>query len=94
MPDEVPEDSLLLRTIRREGEHGPVDSLAQSLISLPSFIYSEEFLKELFIVSDASVTDEGSLGVSSPEWLYTDSVSIPGESPLVKLVIPNIETIL
>ncbi|KAJ3520544.1 hypothetical protein NM688_g9147 [Phlebia brevispora] len=37
----------------------------------------EDFLKELFIVSDASLTDEGSLGVSSPDWVYTDSVSIP-----------------
>jgi hypothetical protein len=40
---------------------------------------SEDFLKTLFIVSDVSVTDEGSLGTSSPDWLYSDSVSILGK---------------
>ncbi|KAK7462821.1 isoleucine-tRNA ligase [Stygiomarasmius scandens] len=38
----------------------------------------ESFLKTLFIVSDASLTDEGSLGTVSPAWVYSDSVSIPG----------------
>ncbi|GLB39107.1 putative class-I aminoacyl-tRNA synthetase family protein [Lyophyllum shimeji] len=38
----------------------------------------ESFLKTLFIVSDACVTDEGSLGTYSPEWLYTDTLPIPG----------------
>ncbi|KAG6831068.1 hypothetical protein H0H92_012991 [Tricholoma furcatifolium] len=38
----------------------------------------ENFLKTLFIVSDAFVTDEGSLGTSSPEWLYTETLLIPG----------------
>ncbi|KAF5383170.1 hypothetical protein D9615_005042 [Tricholomella constricta] len=38
----------------------------------------ENLLKTLFIVSDAFVTDEGSLGTSSPEWIYTDTLSIPG----------------
>lgn len=41
---------------------------------------AESFLKTLFIVSDASLTDEGSLGTSSPAWSHTDSVSIPGGS--------------
>lgn len=45
-----------------------------SLLSL-----SEDFLKTLFIVSDAFIIDEGSLGTTSPEWLYTDSLSIPGK---------------
>ncbi|KAK7043002.1 isoleucine-tRNA ligase [Paramarasmius palmivorus] len=39
----------------------------------------EHFLKTLFIVSDAALTDEGSLGGVSeaPEWVYSDSVEIP-----------------
>ncbi|KAI9432988.1 tRNA synthetases class I-domain-containing protein [Lactarius indigo] len=38
----------------------------------------ESFLKTLFIVSDVSVIDEGSLGTSSPRWLYIDTVQLPG----------------
>ncbi|THV04716.1 isoleucyl-tRNA synthetase [Dendrothele bispora CBS 962.96] len=38
----------------------------------------EPFLKTLFIVSDATLTDEGSLGTTSPAWVYSDSVSISG----------------
>ncbi|KAG6816435.1 hypothetical protein H0H87_006097 [Tephrocybe sp. NHM501043] len=38
----------------------------------------ESFLKTLFIVSDVVVTDEGSLGTSSPEWLYTETLAITG----------------
>ncbi|EGN92511.1 hypothetical protein SERLA73DRAFT_172840 [Serpula lacrymans var. lacrymans S7.3] len=38
----------------------------------------EDFLKTLFIVSDAYVTDEGSLGAESPEWSYVDTMSLPG----------------
>ncbi|KAL0958174.1 hypothetical protein HGRIS_000337 [Hohenbuehelia grisea] len=38
----------------------------------------ENFLRTLFIVSDVCLTDEGSLGTTSPSWLYTDSVAIPG----------------
>lgn len=41
---------------------------------------AESFLKTLFIVSDISVIDEGSLGTSSPSWLYTGSVQLPGEA--------------
>ncbi|OBZ77732.1 Isoleucine--tRNA ligase [Grifola frondosa] len=33
----------------------------------------EDFLETLFIVSDAYITDEGSLGASSAEWLYTET---------------------
>ncbi|KAF8067764.1 tRNA synthetases class I-domain-containing protein [Lyophyllum atratum] len=38
----------------------------------------EHLLKKLFITSDAFVTDEGSLGTSSPQWIYTDTVPISG----------------
>jgi isoleucyl-tRNA synthetase len=45
---------------------------------LSSLIAREEsFLKTLFIVSDVSVIDEGSLGTSSPPWLYMGSVQSP-----------------
>jgi isoleucyl-tRNA synthetase len=38
----------------------------------------ETFLKTLFIVSDANITDEGSLGTSSFAWSYVSSMDIPG----------------
>lgn len=38
----------------------------------------EDSLKTIFIVSDAYVENEGSLGTSSPEWVYTTSMAIPG----------------
>jgi len=38
----------------------------------------ERLLKTLFIVSDAVVTEEGSLKTSSPEWIYTDMLPISG----------------
>jgi isoleucyl-tRNA synthetase len=42
----------------------------------------EFFLKSLFIVSDVSVVEEGSLETLSLPWLYEDSVSSPGETAL------------
>ena len=53
-----------------------LDNIASSLYPRRHFI--ENFLKTLFIVSDASVVDEGSFGTSSPEWIYTDTLPIPG----------------
>ncbi|KAG6909906.1 hypothetical protein DXG01_014426 [Tephrocybe rancida] len=52
---------------------------------LASLLQREEnFLKTLFIVSNAVITEEGSLGTSSPEWLYTETLSIPGTyTPLI-----------
>ncbi|KAJ7039834.1 tRNA synthetases class I-domain-containing protein [Mycena alexandri] len=38
----------------------------------------ENFLKTLFIASEASLIDEGSLGTTSPGWVYISSVSFPG----------------
>ncbi|KAJ7512047.1 tRNA synthetases class I-domain-containing protein [Mycena galericulata] len=38
----------------------------------------ESFLKTLFITSDATLIDEGSLGTSSPEWVYVSAMPIPG----------------
>ncbi|KAG1738733.1 tRNA synthetases class I-domain-containing protein [Suillus lakei] len=38
----------------------------------------ETFLKTLFIVSDANITDEGSLSTSSFTWSYISSMNIPG----------------
>ncbi|OJA11547.1 hypothetical protein AZE42_09681, partial [Rhizopogon vesiculosus] len=37
----------------------------------------QTFLKTLFIVSDANITDEGSLGTSSFAWRYISTMSIP-----------------
>ncbi|KAG1872417.1 tRNA synthetases class I-domain-containing protein [Suillus subalutaceus] len=37
----------------------------------------ETFLKTLFIVSDANITDEGSLGTNSFAWSYVSSMDIP-----------------
>ncbi|KAG2367252.1 hypothetical protein BDR07DRAFT_1373056 [Suillus spraguei] len=37
----------------------------------------EAFLKTLFIVSNANITDEGSLGTSSFAWSYVSSMDIP-----------------
>ena len=42
----------------------------------------EFFLKTLFIVSDVSVVEEGSLETASLPWLYEDSVPSPGETVL------------
>jgi hypothetical protein len=36
------------------------------------------FLKTLFIVSDANITDEGSLGTGSFAWSYVSTMTIPG----------------
>jgi len=52
-----------------------VDSDLTSLITR-----EESFLKTLFIVSDVSVIDEGSLGTSSPPWLYMGVVQLPGSN--------------
>lgn len=49
-----------------------VDSDLTSLIAR-----EESLLKTLFIVSDVSVIDEGSLGTSSPPWHYMGSVQLP-----------------
>ncbi|KAJ7136038.1 tRNA synthetases class I-domain-containing protein [Mycena epipterygia] len=37
----------------------------------------ESFLKTLFITSDATLIDEGSLGTTSPAWVYVSTLSIP-----------------
>ncbi|KAJ7755391.1 tRNA synthetases class I-domain-containing protein [Mycena maculata] len=36
------------------------------------------FLKTFFIASDATLVDEGSLGTTSPEWVYLSTMPIPG----------------
>ncbi|KAF7350467.1 hypothetical protein MVEN_01352200 [Mycena venus] len=37
----------------------------------------ENLLKTLFITSDATLIDEGSLGTTSPEWVYVSTMDIP-----------------
>ncbi|KAJ6571758.1 tRNA synthetases class I-domain-containing protein [Mycena capillaripes] len=37
----------------------------------------ENFLKTFFITSDATLIDEGSLGTTSPEWVYVSTMDIP-----------------
>lgn len=73
IPDGLNSDHDILRLLQREGINNE-DSSPFLLMTG----YLESFLKTLFIVSDASITDEGSLGISSPEWVYSDTVSIPG----------------
>jgi isoleucyl-tRNA synthetase len=51
-------------------------SVAHNLLNV------EDFLKTLFIVSDAAVTDEGFLGCSSPDWVHSKSVSISGDASM------------
>ena len=41
--------------------------------------FVESFLKTLFIVSDVSVMNDSSLGMSSSAWVHVDSVQLPGE---------------
>ncbi|CAA7268378.1 unnamed protein product [Cyclocybe aegerita] len=59
-----------------------VDIIVPDGVSENAFVNTltreENFLKTLFIVSDASIMDEGSLGTTSPEWLYSETVSVPG----------------
>ena len=43
------------------------------------FYFIESFMKTLFIVSDVSIVDDGSLETSRLPWFYTDSVQLPGE---------------
>ncbi|KAF7300647.1 hypothetical protein HMN09_00950200 [Mycena chlorophos] len=38
----------------------------------------EDLLKTLFITSNATLIDEGSLGTSSPSWLFVSTTAIPG----------------
>ncbi|KAJ3517915.1 hypothetical protein NLJ89_g199 [Agrocybe chaxingu] len=45
----------------------------------------ENFLKTLFIVSDASIMDEGSLGTTSPEWLYSETISVPDDDIAIRV---------
>ena len=40
---------------------------------------SENFLKTLFIVSDVSIMDEGSLGTDSPQWVHLKTIQIPSK---------------
>ncbi|KAG1727659.1 uncharacterized protein EDB91DRAFT_1086325 [Suillus paluster] len=55
--------------------------LKSSLEAEPYFLqlieHEETFLKTLFIISDANITDEGSLGTSSFVWSYISSMDIP-----------------
>jgi isoleucyl-tRNA synthetase len=44
------------------------------------FNFIESFLKTLFIVSDVSILDKGSLGTSPLPWFYADSMQLPGET--------------
>jgi isoleucyl-tRNA synthetase len=53
----------------------------------------EDTLKTLLIVSDACVLDEGSLGASSPVWVYTESLSLDG-TPRPLVVVLRCLTVL
>lgn len=80
LPD-IPETKLT-ELLKREGRfHPPLMTV------LYPYLWNsvETFLKTLFITSDAIVTDEGSFGTSSPEWVYSDTITIPGKPCLCKL---------
>ncbi|KAJ8586215.1 hypothetical protein M405DRAFT_823728, partial [Rhizopogon salebrosus TDB-379] len=52
------------------------------------FIEREEmFLKTLFIVSNANITDEGSLGTGSFAWSYVSTMAIPDADTIVEVAI-------
>ncbi|KAF8918283.1 tRNA synthetases class I-domain-containing protein [Mucidula mucida] len=53
--------------------NGDVQGLSALMDTLTT---QQEFLQKLFIVSNVSVTDEGSFGTESPAWLYSGSVDI------------------
>ncbi|KAF7349261.1 hypothetical protein MSAN_01715600 [Mycena sanguinolenta] len=58
-----------------------IELLVPELEELPPFMEllqrEENLLKTLFITSDTTLIDEGSLGTSSPEWVYISSMAIP-----------------
>ncbi|KAH6909637.1 tRNA synthetases class I-domain-containing protein [Coprinopsis sp. MPI-PUGE-AT-0042] len=55
-------------------DEAPVDNEFVSLITTEG----ADILKTLFIVSDATITSPGDLGISSPEWAYMSTIDIPG----------------
>ncbi|KAI0284613.1 isoleucyl-tRNA synthetase [Russula aff. rugulosa BPL654] len=58
-------------------------SIRNDLINL--ITREESFLKTLFIVSDVSVVEEGSLVTTSLPWLYEDSVPLSGETERIRI---------
>ncbi|KAK7046684.1 tRNA synthetases class I-domain-containing protein [Favolaschia claudopus] len=54
-----------------------VPDLEQTLPFIELLQREENLLKTLFITSDATLVDEGSLGTQSPEWLYMSTMAIP-----------------
>ena len=74
LPQDLPE-SRFLTILRSQGmERFAVIIMVIKIINPKS----ETFLKTLFIVSDVSITDEGSLGTASPDWLHLKTTQIPG----------------
>jgi isoleucyl-tRNA synthetase len=71
IPD-LEEPSVFVDLLQREGW-----SCTPTLLHLPQFSHAEDFLKKLFLTSDATLIDEGSLGTTSPEWVYLSTISIP-----------------
>ncbi|KIY47672.1 isoleucyl-tRNA synthetase [Fistulina hepatica ATCC 64428] len=67
---------------------GPERSEDSAVVSL--LRREESFLKTLFIVSDVSLLDEGSLGTTNPEWLHQRGVSLSNGDvdDLVLRVVP------
>ena len=71
--------SYVLELLQREGMSVLSNMKYAGWLGDISIFPPEDFLKTLFIVSNVAVTDEGSLGTSSPEWLYCDYMSIPSK---------------
>ena len=73
VPNDVAEDTHLIQLIKRESElsHDSAWYLSIDLLSAGT-------LKQLTLVSQVNIVDEGSLGANSPEWVYTGSFSVPG----------------
>ncbi|GJJ15087.1 hypothetical protein Clacol_009362 [Clathrus columnatus] len=53
----------------------------------------ESFLKTLFIVSDAQVVDEGSLGTDAYEWSISETFDIPGNVSIIQAYIHSLREI-
>jgi isoleucyl-tRNA synthetase len=80
VPD-LEQPSPFIELLQREG----VKVLADPL-TFDSYFVAENLLRTLFITSDATLIDEGSLGTTSPEWVYVSSVAIPCTCDIVEMV--------
>lgn len=77
----------LVDLLRREG----IDPVVHILSPIRLSFTLEHILKTLFITSDVSILDEGSLGsgAESLEWVYTESFEIGDDLGMVSFLLPD-----